>query len=388
MIFSTLSKVGFATLLGASLFGTSIAVQAGTPQDSIFGNVEPALRERMFFRLNAISATVKTTASDVRDVNGPVVSITELETLRDNGSNFFSAADGSSLDYTLGVNQLLGANGISRQAAVSGCASIAQGLGSPCGLKARGANHLNTLALSVGYFLDEDYKWALEAMVLSAPLKVSIYGEGNNWLNGKEVMNTKLLPPIVSLGRYFGNAKDSFRPYVGAMASYAMFFDSRATSSLNTYVGAASPNDTTISIKNSFGVGPMIGFKYQHPSSNWQVSLNVGNVRYKTDATIVTHNTVIKSNTPVLNDYGAYITNAIVGGNNAYTGSTNGIVVDATGQPAGKTAGDVVPLTEALMCDLAFNKSGSTSCNLGTYVRKTTTVLDNTLFMLSVGRSF
>lgn len=388
MKFSTLSKVGVATLLGASLFGASVGVQAGAPQDSIFGNVEPALRDRMFFRLNAVSATVKTTASDVRDVNGPVVSIPELENLRDNGSNFFSAADGNSLDYTLGVNQLLGANGLSRQAAVSGCASIAQGLGSPCGLKARGANHLNTLALSVGYFLDAEYKWALEAMVLSAPLKVSIYGEGNNWLNGKEVMSTKLLPPIVSLGRYFGNAKDSFRPYLGALASYAMFFDTRPTSNLNTYVGAASPNDTTISIKNSLGFGPMIGFKYQPASSNWHVSLNLGHVRYKTDATIITNNTTIKGDTPVLNDYGAYITNAIVGGNNSYRGPTNGIVVNTTGQPAGKTAGDVVPLTEALMCDLAFNRSGSTSCNLGTYVRKTTTVLDNTLFMLSVGHSF
>jgi hypothetical protein len=42
----------------------------------------------------------------------------------------------------------------------------------------------------------------------------------------------------------------------------------------------------------------------------------------------------------------------------------------------------------ALMCDLAASKFHNNNCDLGTYVRKQSTTLDNTMFMFSVGRSF
>lgn len=388
MKFSTLSKAGVVTLLGATLIGTSLGVQAGT-QDSIFGNVEPALRERMFFRLNAIHAQAKTTAQDAYDVTGPVLSRADLQYVKDNGSNFFEDNAGDPLDYTTAANLLLSPTaGLTRQADRSGCASVRDGLGTPCGLRGRGSNRLSALALSVGYFLDEEYKWAVEAFVLSAPLKASVYGLGANGMNGKRMIDTKLLPPMVTFGRYFGTAKDALRPYLGAVASYAIFFDTRATNELNTYQAGSSEGDTTVKIKNAFGVGPMVGFKYEPPTSDWHLSFSIGKVRYKTEATLITNNTVIKDGAAVLGDYGAYITNAIVGGNNTYAQSNNGVVVTTTGAPVGYTAGQSVSLTEALMCDVAKNKNNSDACNLGTYVRKSSTVLDNTLFMLSVGHRF
>jgi len=40
------------------------------------------------------------------------------------------------------------------------------------------------------------------------------------------------------------------------------------------------------------------------------------------------------------------------------------------------------------MCDLAKLKYGNNECNHGTFVRRADTILDNTMFMFSVGRSF
>jgi hypothetical protein len=40
------------------------------------------------------------------------------------------------------------------------------------------------------------------------------------------------------------------------------------------------------------------------------------------------------------------------------------------------------------MCDLALAKYGNSTCNQGTFERKASNVLDTTLYVLSVGRSF
>lgn len=397
MKFSTTSKVRAAALLCATLSAVSTGAQAGASQDSIFGNVEPALRDRMFFRVSFISASVKTTTKDTYDVTGPVVSRADVQYLKGSyasggsgaQSQYFVDETGSPLDYGLAGTLLDGA--LTNQATRTGCASVAQGLGTPCGIKGRGTNRLNTTALSVGYFLDESYKWALEAFVLAAPLKAAVYGDGPNGLNGRKIIETKLLPPMVSLGHYFGGAKDSLRPYIGAAASYAIFFDTRATSDLNTYQGGASPSDTSVKINNAFGIGPVVGFRYQPESGGWFVGMSLGNMRYKTEATITTRNTTITSASQVTLDYGAYVTSAIVGGNNTYNNSTTGTQITANTSgplPTGYTPGQVVPLTNALMCDLAKYKFNNDSCNLGTYVRKSSTILDNTLFMLSVGHNF
>ena len=72
----------------------------------------------------------------------------------------------------------------------------------------------------------------------------------------------------------------------GAMAMYAVFFDTKATPVLNDYVGGSNPGDTTVSIKNAFGAGPVLGFK-MNLNDTWHLSLNVGHVKLKTTATII-----------------------------------------------------------------------------------------------------
>jgi outer membrane protein W len=390
MRLSTSSKLGYVALLGMAFAALPCSAQTSGQSDSIFSRVDSSVRDRMFFRISYINANVKTTSSEVKDVTGPVLARGDIDKYfgtddgsggLDHFSHYFVKNDGTTqIDYGLAKTNL--EKGMTDQANVA-CEAVRNGIGSPCGITGKSSTELGTLALGVGYFLDDAYKWALEAFVLAAPLKASVYGGGANHLNGQKILETKMLPPIVQLGRYFGEAKDAFRPYLGLAASYAFFYDSRATSTLNSFVGG----DTTVKLKNSFGAGPVFGFKYEPQASAWSVNFNIGKLRYKTEATLTTHDTVITSSSQVLKDYGPYLDYAITNGTKIYTGA-NAIYVSPGAVPAGYTAGQQVFLTDALMCDLAKAKNNSDSCNLGTFVRKSNTVLDSTMFMFSVGHAF
>jgi outer membrane protein W len=349
--------------------------------DFIFPKVESTVRDRLFLRLSYVYANVKTTSGDTYDVTGPVVSRGDIAAMT--SSLFTDAAHGG--DPVSDYYGVLGGQldlAMTTDSAAQGCASLANGLGTPCGIKAKGSAAVGTPALSVGYYLDEDYRWVVEAFVLAAPLRVGVYGDGNNHLNGKKIIDVKMLPPMAVLGRYFGNKDAKIRPYAGFGASYAMFFDVRATSTLNDYVGGSSPGDTSVKLKNTFGWGPFLGVKAQLDDT-WQVSLNVGQIRYKTSATLITNNTVITSNSAVLSDYGPSVTRAI--------NTAAGLIspeVSSAGTPPGSSVGDSVGATTAIMCDLANAKYGNKSCNQGTFVRKQSTTLDATMVMFSVGHTF
>lgn len=367
MKFSALSRTGFAVALSAVLASMMAPARAETV-DSIFAKVSPSVRDRMFFRINYIRANVKTTSGDAYDVTGPVVARGDIARYLGTSSSYVSPEGVRKGTYQTQSSAL---DGAMTDDANAGCEAERSGLGTPCGIRARSQAMVGTPALSVGYFLDDEFNWVVEAFVLAAPMKVSIYGDGDNHLNGRNIINLKLLPPTAFLGRYFGSRTDVVRPFVGIGASYAMFFDARATEALNTYQGGASVNDTTVSVKNALGFGPFLGLRAD-TGSDWQVTLSVGKLRYKTDATLTTRNTTITRDSEVTLDYGVNVQGAIDVGNNS-------------APPTGIGARGVT----TLMCDLAKAKYGaSNGCNLGTYVRKQSTTLDNTLFVLGVGRSF
>lgn len=402
MKFSALSRTGFAVALSAVLASMMAPTQAET-LDNMFAKVSPSVRDRMYFRLNYIYANVKTTSGEAYDVTGPVLRRGDIATYL--GPNNTAGAGGtlyqsphyatcSTTPATACVTQRgsADANGLKAynntitgigprlENAIqddidAGYTYEANGLGTPAGIKAKSADSAATPALSVGYFLSDDYTWFVEGYVLAAPLSVTVKGDGvnasglPNGINGKDIIRTKLLPPTAVLGRYFGRNGDVVRPFAGFGASYAMFFDVRATDELNQYQGGRSSGDTTINLKSSLGFGPFIGVRGSL-NEDWHVSLTVGKLRYKTEATLTTRNTTITSNTGVLLDYAPNVANA--------NGTADSIHTTSDGYTA----------INALMCDLAAAKLKNNDCNFGTYVRKQSTVLDNTMFMFSVGRSF
>lgn len=380
MIVSSLSRLGVLVAISAAALLLPTA-QAQDSRDSIFSRVEPSLRDRAFMRLNYIVANVKTSASDARDVTGPALARGDVRKYLGPGTQY--AADYAALKtpYTgLSISASIGTqyiDGILNDAmtvdADHGCEAVRNGLGTPCGIKARSGAMVGTPAISVGYFLSDDYTWFVEAFVLAAPLKVSVYGDGNNGLNGKEIIKLKMLPPVAILGRYFGDAQARVRPFLGFGGSYAIFFDTKATGALNTYQGGVTAGDTSVALKNAMGFGPFAGVKMQL-DDDWHVNFSIGKLRYKTEATLITRNTTITANSEVLKAYGPAVQGAIDAGE-----SLN--VRD-------RATGADVSTTTALMCMLAKYRDGRDGCNLGTYVRKQSTVLDNTMFMLSVGRRF
>lgn len=403
MKFSALSRTGFAVALSAVLASMVAPAQAETV-DSIFAKVSPSVRDRMFFRLNYIYANVKTTSGEAYDVTGPVISRTDIATylaagntsgtsqgvgkaaLRDGAtyiSPYFKNITTTYGNGAISIKTQLFGNGSSVPGAVADDAAIGftselGGLGTPQGIKAKSDESAATPALSVGYFLTDDYTWFVEAYVLAAPLKVNVKGDGvngsglPNGINGVDIIKTKLLPPTAVLGYYFGKQSDKMRPYAGIGGSYAMFFDVRATEALNTYQGGGNSGDTTITIKNALGFGPFLGVRAALDDS-WHLNFSVGKLRYKTEATLVTRNTTITANSAVISDYGPYVKNVNINGAQLLNGQLQ------------NSSDDVVT---ALMCDLAAAKYHNNNCSLGTFERKQSTVLDNTMFMFSVGRAF
>jgi outer membrane protein len=387
-----------ATIVAAGAWAPHAA--AGTLQNSGLFSLDAPAASRLFFKLSYINVHVRTSAKDAYDVTGPVLAKGDFERyLFDTGyvSTFETLNGGSgrrSLELLYDPTSIAIAGTIEgqydAQADLSGCNAIRAGLGTPCGIKVKSDSALGTMALSLGYFLDDQSQWAVEGIVLGAPIKVQVSGDGHNNLRGKKIIDTKILPPVVTLGRYFGNTGAGLKAYAGLGVSYAIFYDSRPTQTLNTYQGGATAGDTTVRIDNTWGTGPFMGLNYSTGSGDWQFGLSIGRLRYHTKTTLTTRNTRFNSDSAVLKDYGASMSAALVGADGVYAVSdpNSAITVKTTGAPSGFTAGQLVHVTTAVLCDLARAKYGSQDCNQGTFVRKASTTLDNTLFMFSVSRPF
>jgi outer membrane protein len=347
------------------------------------------VRDRLFMRLGYVTAFLKTKSEDVKDLTGPVVTKQQLEAAFDRGyaivDNCNTLADPLSnqqcLDYYVNQPDYV----YSRDPSVVGAASLLlsemtseglNGIGTPAGIKAKAQSRVGTPVISLGYWLDDDFKWLLEAYVLGAPLSVKLYGAGvrqdgtPNSISGKHIATTKLLPPVV-IGSYnFGNKNSMFRPWVGVGGMYAIFFDARATPFLEDYVGGK----TTITTQNTFGFGPFAGIQ-SAVSDDWHVNLSVGQVTLKATSKLVTSGTQIKTGSAVLNDLSPEISRLInIVGERFWAEQRDGVPAPTGG------------ITTALMGLVKLNNNNA--ADLGTYVREQKMKITNTLVTLSVGRSF
>jgi outer membrane protein len=372
-----------ALAIGAFLTCALVAQSAVAQTRSIFPeDMSPSIRSRLFLRLGYTSAFIKTKSGETRDVTGPVLSRAELAAAFQRGiaistpGNALFDANSPNNDqneggtYDFFGKQLLGNPGVGTAGILANLGL--DGLGTPAGVRAKAAN-AGTPTLSLNYWLTDDYKWAVEAFVLGVPLDVKAYGDAINAegkpmaINGKELISTKMLPAFFVVSRYFGEPSATFRPYVGVGAMYAIFFDSKASDTLNTYVGGK----TSVSLKNSFGVGPFAGL-VANVADSWHVNLSLGQIQLKTTATLRTTDTMIKTGDAVLADYPQILANAIKLADN--------------GTRSAQWFGTADGMTSALT-SIAADLKG-TPGSLGTFVRKTDQKLTNTIVTLSVGKSF
>jgi len=344
------------------------------------------VRGNMFMRLGVTSIFNKNKSGDAYDVTGPVITQQDIVNAANLGNTIvndttgtysqaqkdhFTLEGATPFDYTNLKSVLVPDASSPSHPIPSG------GLGTPAGIKATVGNG-STPTLSIGYWLSDDYTWVAEAYVLAAPITIKAYGAGNNYsgqpngLSGKEILSTKMLPPVVMFGRYFRDQNATFRPYLGVGATYAVFFDGKATSAYNQYVGGNS----TVSLKNAFGIGPFAGLKTQ-VSDDWHINLTVGQIKLKTEASLVTYNTKIVTGTGAINDYNADLTGAVKFAEEIRTTTFRGVT--STGPRIDSQA------TTKLMELVALSKNQT---DLGTFERKQKQEITATVVTLSVGRTF
>jgi outer membrane protein len=406
-----------AALCGVGLMNGQAFAAEG---DSLSLKIASALQDRMFMRASVLAVKVKTKSGNTYDVTGPVLTRADVAAIQ--APTTISATTPST--QATAIRDLLIQQGYTAANAVSVARKVSdknlglglllesmdvQGvaeLGTPPGIKGEAKKNMATAGFSLGYYLDDGFRWAVETFVLAAPLSTSVTAHGNStWrtnneigdyllpfgLEGQQIISSKILPPTLMIGRYWGAPGARFQPYTGLMAMYAIFYDTRASEALNSYVGGSTPGSTTVSLKNTFGAGPMVGFKYEMNDA-WHVGLSVGSVRLKTVATLTTRNTLFTKSSGAIQDFGfpANSDLASFGLVNSVSGTIQ------TGETTFESPGAVTPrvaqivtanggLTSLVSKAVAFSRGQS---DLGTYVRKNETTLDSTILMMSVGYKF
>ena len=94
-------------------------------------------------------------------------------------------------------------------------------------------------------------------LLAATPFKHTVSLENAGDLNG-EIVETKHLPPTLTLQYYFMAPESSFQPYAGIGVNYTYFFDEEAKSSaLKDAV-----NTRNVRIDDSFGLAVEAGFDY------------------------------------------------------------------------------------------------------------------------------
>ncbi|MBE2261423.1 MAG: OmpW family protein [Burkholderiaceae bacterium] len=99
--------------------------------------------------------------------------------------------------------------------------------------------------------------WSVD-LPLALPFSSDITGAGA--IAGVGTIATSKVLPMTLFGQYrFGDAKATFRPYLGAGLTYAYFYDETSTFTLTSLTGGTPSNPTTLSTKSKFAPTLQIG---------------------------------------------------------------------------------------------------------------------------------
>jgi outer membrane protein W len=361
----------------ASVVGTLACSQAWAQSEVTSQTGSPTLKideaRRYFVRFGYVAMKPNTKSGEVKDASGYVASRDEIIAYGKYLNNLPSPTPTQSSELIQA--QLISGYDFAADADMNTgmYADGLKGLGIPRGITVE-AKSAGTPAVSLGYFLDEDQQWAVEGFVLAVPLKNEVYGHQkvnvfntstSTWstragtLDGKKIMTTQVLPPLVMLTRYFGDKNATWRPSLGVGGAYAIFFDSKVPQLVSTYSGGK----TTVSLKNSFGFGGFAGLQYRI-DERWHLNATLGYLKLKTTGSITTNETRFTKSSAVLQDLGGYTANAIRVG---ATGPVNNMLID-----------------------LADWKNGRSTRNgdYGKFVRTIDAQLDPYIFWISAGYSF
>ena len=110
--------------------------------------------------------------------------------------------------------------------------------------------------------------------------------------------------PFNVMAQYrFGTATSMLRPYVGAGATYARFYDTKATAALSGLTGGTPTNPTTLSMKSAGGSAVQAGLAF-NLGGHWTADVNVTKVFLSTHGTLSTGQTIDATLNPVATSIG------------------------------------------------------------------------------------
>ena len=334
--------------------------------------------KRWYMRIGYTYLKVNNKNGDVTDLSGPVVARHQFKDLAQQGR--LRDQNGQLCGYNSGGSG--GTGSITNPSPSNGsfCGSWSiiatnldaamgndglSGMGIPAGVSGN-AQSLGTPTLQVGLFLDDEQRWGLEAFVLAVPPTAKLIVTGPPALDGKLGVTTKLLPATVILNHYFFGKDSAWRPSLGFGLSYAMFFDTKSTALLDDYAGGR----TSIGIKNALAYGPFVGLQYQ-TDVGWHFSAQLGYMKLKTSATLVTTQTHLTGESAVLRGYpvGSNIADAVDS------------VLGTPDQPDLSNIDRVTKLLQSV-------ESSNADQSLGSYKRSLKAQLDPYILSLNIGFRF
>ncbi len=253
------------------------------------------------------------------------------------------------------------------------------GLGAPHGVRAD-VSGSGSPVVTLGTWLDDEHTWSVEAYVLGKPIRSTVKGAGRIGGAGGDAVNLGTIATSDQLGptlfaRYsFGARNDTWRPSLGVVGTYVVFFNTHSSRSLDGFVGG----DSKVKIDNAFGLGAVAGLEYRL-SDRWTLSGMIGRMKMATKAKVTTRTapSVVGRSLAVEQsaaDVGANTLNAVktIDGTNFL--GPNGINTSQNGIPA-------------TLAGLAKAKTGDEN-NLGTYIRTMKVRVDPMIYNISVGYDF
>ncbi|MDY0744730.1 OmpW family outer membrane protein [Paucibacter sp. R3-3] len=137
------------------------------------------------------------------------------------------------------------------------------------------------------------YMWT-DNIAIDLPIGLAFKHDvvGAGAIDGVGKLGTVKSLPITLLAQYrFFDAKSTFRPYVGAGATYARFYDTHATAALSGLTGGTPSNPTTLSMKNAGGASIQLGAA-MNLGGHWTADVSVMKVFIKTTGKLSTGQTI------------------------------------------------------------------------------------------------
>lgn len=373
------SRILGTAFLSFQLFG-SLAHADDVQQDTDTGmHLSLVPSARYFVRMGTAYIKPYDSSTAAKDISGPVVPRNVSDIINKVYATDPAGKAASGLTNA-GKTAAFSLQDSMTQDVAHGFTQYTNGIGIPADVRQKSSGGRATFYLSLGMYLDDDKQYSAETFVLGAPIKLNAVGQGligpgpDRYYDLKDglgtvegpfpkndlgkVGSTKLLPLTMIFTRYFGKASSEFRPSIGVMFTYNLFFETEASQALSDYSGGP----TKIKLKDAPGIGPLLGIDYQ-VSDRWQINARVGYVVSKTVGSATTQvDPRILAQSPVVNDL-------------------PGLTGDAARFQFGK------PATLQIYRALAWVKTGDVN-NLGSYTRTFDYKTNAGIIMLSASYSF